>query len=74
MEKNRTPGRRLSRACPKARFHPPNEEATLSGVYIETDDRTGKATRIVARGVKAASCSKAPINAMLRGMTDPYPK
>ena len=32
---------------PKDRFTPANEEATLSGVYIETDDRTGKATRIV---------------------------
>jgi calcineurin-like phosphoesterase len=31
---------------PKDRFTPANGEATLSGVYIETDDRTGKTTRI----------------------------
>jgi calcineurin-like phosphoesterase len=30
----------------KARFEPAAGEATLSGVYVETDDRTGHATRI----------------------------
>jgi calcineurin-like phosphoesterase len=29
------------------RFEPAGGDATLSGVYVETDDRTGKATRIV---------------------------
>jgi hypothetical protein len=30
----------------KDRFTPAEGEATLSGVYIETDDRTGRATLI----------------------------
>ena len=46
MEKTE-PLRRFVTGMPKDRFTPANEEATLSGVYIETDDRTGKATRIV---------------------------
>jgi hypothetical protein len=46
MEKTE-PLRRFITGMPKDRFTPANEEATLSGVYIETDDRTGKATRIV---------------------------
>jgi hypothetical protein len=32
---------------PKDRFSPAEAEATLSGLYVETDDRTGKATRVV---------------------------
>jgi len=32
----------------KTRFTPANGEATLSGVYVETDDRTGKAVRVQA--------------------------
>ncbi|KJZ19720.1 TIGR00282 family metallophosphoesterase [Loktanella sp. S4079] len=40
------PLRRFITGMPKARFTPANEEATLSGIYVETDDRTGKATRI----------------------------
>ncbi|HBD91148.1 MAG TPA: metallophosphoesterase, partial [Gemmobacter sp.] len=31
---------------PKERFPPANGPATLSGVYVETDDRTGKAIRV----------------------------
>ena len=40
------PLRRFITGMPKARFTPAAEEATLSGVYVETDDRTGHATRI----------------------------
>lgn len=46
MEKTE-PLRRFITGMPKERFTPANEEATLSGVYLETDDRTGRATRIV---------------------------
>ena len=41
------PMRRFVTGMPKARFTPALGEATLSGVYVETDDRTGKATRVV---------------------------
>ncbi|MCX7559095.1 TIGR00282 family metallophosphoesterase [Sulfitobacter sp. F26204] len=41
------PLRRFITGMPKDRFTPANGEATLSGVYIETDDKTGRATRIV---------------------------
>ncbi len=46
------PMRRFVTGMTKGRFTPANEDATLSGVYVETDDRTGKATRIamVRRG------------------------
>jgi metallophosphoesterase (TIGR00282 family) len=40
------PMRRFVTGMSKGRFTPANGEATLSGVYIETDDRTGKATRV----------------------------
>jgi calcineurin-like phosphoesterase len=30
-----------------ARFEPAGGEATLSGVYVETDDKTGRALRVV---------------------------
>lgn len=42
------PLRRFITGMPRDRFSPANGEATLSGVYVETDDRTGKATRIAA--------------------------
>lgn len=45
MEKTE-PMRRFLTGMPKERFTPANGEATLSGVYIETDDRTGHATRV----------------------------
>ena len=45
MEKTE-PMRRFITGMPKARFTPAMEEATLSGLYIETDDRIGKATRV----------------------------
>jgi len=40
------PMRRFITGMAKDRFTPANDEATLCGVYIETDDRSGKATRI----------------------------
>jgi len=41
------PLRRFITGMPKDRFTPALGEATLSGLYIETDDATGKATRAV---------------------------
>ena len=40
------PIRRFITGMPKARFEPAAGPATLSGVYVETDDRTGRATRV----------------------------
>lgn len=40
------PLRRFITGMSSTRFEPAGGEATLSGVYVETDDRTGKATRI----------------------------
>lgn len=40
------PLRRFVTGMPKARFEPATEEATLSGLYVETDDRSGAATRV----------------------------
>ena len=40
------PLRRFITGMSSARFEPAGGEATLSGVYIETDDKTGRATRI----------------------------
>lgn len=41
------PMRRFVTGMAKARFEPAGGEATLSGVYVETDDRTGLALRVV---------------------------
>ncbi|MCV2891565.1 TIGR00282 family metallophosphoesterase [Lentibacter sp. XHP0401] len=40
------PMRRFVTGMAKSRFTPANEEATLSGIFVETDDRTGKALKI----------------------------
>lgn len=40
------PLRRFVTGMPKSRFSPALGEATLSGVLVETDDRTGKATSV----------------------------
>lgn len=40
------PMRRFITGMSKGRFQPAMGEATLSGLYAETDDRTGKATRV----------------------------
>ena len=45
MEKTE-PLRRFITGMPKARFTPATDDATLSGLYVETDDRTGQATRV----------------------------
>ncbi|MEC3862533.1 TIGR00282 family metallophosphoesterase [Mesobacterium sp. TK19101] len=45
MEKTE-PMRRFVTGMAKGRFQPALGEATLSGVYVETDDRTGKATTV----------------------------
>ena len=44
MEKDE-PMRRFVTGMSKGRFAPAGGEATLSGLFVETDDRTGKATR-----------------------------
>ena len=41
------PMRRFLTGMSRGRFEPAGGEATLSGLYVETDDRTGKATRAV---------------------------
>ena len=40
------PLQRFISGMPKARFTPATEEATLSGLFIETDDTSGKAIRV----------------------------
>ncbi|MDT8856842.1 TIGR00282 family metallophosphoesterase [Paracoccaceae bacterium Fryx2] len=40
------PMRRFITGMSKGRFEPAEGAATLSGVYVETDDRTGKANRV----------------------------
>lgn len=40
------PLRRFITGMPKARFEPAEGDATLSGIYVETDDKTGKALRV----------------------------
>ncbi|MEO0485814.1 MAG: TIGR00282 family metallophosphoesterase [Pseudomonadota bacterium] len=40
------PLRRFITGMPKARFTPALGEATLAGVYVETDDQTGRATHV----------------------------
>ncbi|WP_085878957.1 TIGR00282 family metallophosphoesterase [Roseisalinus antarcticus] len=46
MEKDE-PLRRFITGMPKGRFEPAKGAATLAGLYVETDDRTGEATRAV---------------------------
>ena len=41
------PLRRFVTGMAKGRFEPAKGEATLSGVFVETDDKTGKALRVV---------------------------
>jgi metallophosphoesterase (TIGR00282 family) len=45
MEKDE-PMRRFITGMSKGRFQAAEGEATLAGLYVETDDRTGKATRV----------------------------
>ncbi|ROU03303.1 TIGR00282 family metallophosphoesterase [Histidinibacterium lentulum] len=56
------PMRRFITGMPKGRFEPAAGEATLSGLYVETDDRTGRATRVapVRQGGRLAPAGPAP--------------
>lgn len=47
MEKDE-PLRRFVTGMPKARFQPANGEGTIAGLYVETDNSTGAATRVLA--------------------------
>ncbi len=58
------PMRRFITGMPKERFSPAAAEATLSGLYVETDDRTGKATRVemVRQGGRLSPAGPAPVS------------
>lgn len=58
MEKDE-PMRRFVTGMPKGRFTPATGEATLSGLYVETDDRSGKALKVsmVRRGGRLPAAS-----------------
>ena len=57
------PMRRFVTGMPKARFTPALGEATLSGVYVETDDKSGAATRIemVRQGGRLQQAGPEPV-------------
>jgi metallophosphoesterase (TIGR00282 family) len=57
------PMRRFVTGMSKGRFQPAEGEATLSGVYIETDDRTGLAKRVemVRHGGRLVQSGPAPL-------------
>ncbi len=61
MEKDE-PLRRFITGMPSGRFQPAGGEATLSGLYVETDDRTGKALRVemVRQGGRLAPAGPSP--------------
>ena len=61
MEKDE-PMRRFVTGMPKGRFTPASGEATLSGLYVETDDRTGAATLVapVRQGGRLAPAGPEP--------------
>jgi len=54
------PMRRFVTGMAKDRFTPAEGEATLCGTYVETDDRTGRALRIVAVRVGGRLAPAAP--------------
>jgi 2',3'-cyclic-nucleotide 2'-phosphodiesterase len=54
------PMRRFVTGMAKDRFTPANGEATLSGTYVETDDRTGLATRVAMIRVGGRLAGAAP--------------
>ena len=45
----------------KGRFSPAEGEATLCGVFVETDDATGKARRVVPVRVGGRLAPQAPV-------------
>lgn len=44
--KKEEPLRRFITGMPKDRFEPAGGDVTLSGIYVETEDKTGRATRV----------------------------
>jgi len=58
------PMRRFITGMPRARFEPAMGAATVSGTYIETDDRTGQSTRIemVRLGGRLPQAGPAPVD------------
>jgi hypothetical protein len=56
------PLRRFVTGMSKGRFEPAEGEATLCGLYVETDDATGRATRVemVRQGGRLAPAGPAP--------------
>lgn len=57
------PLRRFVTGMSRGRFQPAEGEATLSGIYVQTDDRTGKATRVemVRQGGCLSPAGPAPV-------------
>lgn len=57
------PLRRFVTGMAKGRFTPAEGEATVSGLYVETDDRTGKATRVemVRQGGRLQPAGPGPV-------------
>ncbi|WP_010138573.1 TIGR00282 family metallophosphoesterase [Oceanicola sp. S124] len=57
------PLRRFVTGMAKGRFTPAEGEATVSGLYVETDDRTGRATRVemVRQGGRLAPSGPGPV-------------
>ncbi|MCT4684387.1 MAG: YmdB family metallophosphoesterase, partial [Roseicyclus sp.] len=62
MEKSE-PMRRFITGMPKERFTPANGPATLSGLYVETDDRTGAATLVRPVRTGGALLPEGPVDA-----------
>jgi len=62
MEKTE-PMRRFITGMSKGRFTPAMGPATVSGIYVETDDRTGKATRVemVRQGGRLAAAGPSAV-------------
>ncbi len=60
------PLRRFVTGMGKGRFQPCTNDGTVSGLYVETDDKTGKATRVthVRQGGRLIPAGPAPIDAV----------
>ena len=58
------PLRRFITGMAKNRFEPARGEVTVSGLYVETDDRTGKATRVemVRHGGRLSQSGPSPLS------------
>ena len=54
------PMRRFVTGMARGRFEPATGEATLSGVYLETDDATGRATSVQSLRVGGVLSGAAP--------------